>query len=140
MERAPTHAAEAAGPGFWGSLRRVTTSGRYIPEIDGLRFIAIVPVIFYHMGMLSWLACGYCTPLEYGGGRIVNQLDRGVPLFFVISGLILGLPFANQHLLGGKRVRLGSYLWRRVTRLDSRAPSPVLGATMDQRRGARPRR
>ncbi len=39
-------------------------------------------------------------------------------LFFVISGFILGLPFARQWLLGGRVVSLGKYFLRRLTRLE----------------------
>ena len=30
-------------------IRRVTRDGRWIPEIDGLRFVAIMSVLLYHM-------------------------------------------------------------------------------------------
>ena len=30
-------------------LRRITSSGAFIPEIDGLRFVAIMSVLFYHL-------------------------------------------------------------------------------------------
>jgi peptidoglycan/LPS O-acetylase OafA/YrhL len=30
------------------NLRRITRDGNYIPEIDGLRFVAIVSVVLYH--------------------------------------------------------------------------------------------
>lgn len=33
---------------FLGKLGRVTTSGKLIAEIDGLRFIAILSVVLYH--------------------------------------------------------------------------------------------
>ena len=48
----------------------------------------------------------------------VEHLRRGVELFFIISGFILGLPFAKQYLAGGKQVRLGAYFLRRLTRLE----------------------
>ena len=36
--------------GWVGSrFRRVTTSGRYMPEVDGLRFVAIAWVVFMHI-------------------------------------------------------------------------------------------
>ena len=104
--------------GFWRSLRRVTTTGQYIPEIDGLRFVAILAVILYHIGERSWQDCGFCIPLTGDAGSFMRHLARGVPLFFAISGLVLGIPFARQHFLQGPRVRLGPYLLRRVTRLE----------------------
>lgn len=48
----------------------------------------------------------------------VGNGDRGVRLFFVISGFVLGLGFARQHLRMGKRVSLRKYFLRRVTRLE----------------------
>ena len=35
---------------FTRTFRRVTTSGRYIPEIDGLRFVALASVFLVHLG------------------------------------------------------------------------------------------
>ena len=50
--------------------------------------------------------------------RMIGNGDRGVLLFFAISGYILARPFLRQHRLGGKRVALGAYYLRRVTRLE----------------------
>jgi len=99
------------------SLRRIVTSNRFIPEIDGFRFLAIVIVIFSHI-------YGQCGPIP-GSGRIFRILDqcagsgqRGVYLFFTISGFILALPFARHHLQQGSAVNLRSYFKRRITRLE----------------------
>ena len=35
---------------FLSHFSRVTSSGRFIPEIDGLRFVAIVTVVMLHLG------------------------------------------------------------------------------------------
>ena len=43
---------------------------------------------------------------------------HGVELFFVISGFILGLPFAAHHLKGKPPVSLHKYYLRRLTRLE----------------------
>ena len=45
-------------------------------------------------------------------------LNVGVPLFFVISGFILSLPFAEAQFHLRKPVSLKSYFYRRVTRLE----------------------
>jgi peptidoglycan/LPS O-acetylase OafA/YrhL len=104
-----------------GSLRRVTSGGRYIPEIDGMRFVAIVAVVLYHIALEADINCGYSLPyskLQVGGNAPAFYLGRGVQLFFAISGMILGLPFANQHICGGRKVALKAYFLRRVTRLE----------------------
>lgn len=44
--------------------------------------------------------------------------DIGVRIFFVISGFILGRPFARHYLLGHPRPSLRAYYLRRLTRLE----------------------
>ena len=101
-------------------FRRITTSGTFIPQIDGLRFVAIMTVVLYHLR-------GY---LLERGGQFAGEPERslvarafehghyGVELFFVISGFILALPFASHWLKGGKPVSLRAYFLRRLTRLE----------------------
>jgi peptidoglycan/LPS O-acetylase OafA/YrhL len=50
--------------------------------------------------------------------QLLDHGDRGVMLFFVISGMILAMPFARTQLLGAKPVSLRKYYMRRVTRLE----------------------
>jgi peptidoglycan/LPS O-acetylase OafA/YrhL len=98
-------------------LRRVTRDGRWIPEVDGLRFIAIFSVILFHM--LNEMI-GRIGPVEPGYRWLEQPLSngfRGVTLFFVISGMILALPFARQYL-ESRPVSLRKYYLRRVTRLE----------------------
>jgi peptidoglycan/LPS O-acetylase OafA/YrhL len=42
----------------------------------------------------------------------------GVPLFFAVSGFILGLPFAKFYINNGKQINLKNYFIRRLTRLE----------------------
>jgi peptidoglycan/LPS O-acetylase OafA/YrhL len=102
------------------SLRRVTSSGSYIAEIDGLRFVAIISVLAYHQRMMSSISTGFAGDIGIGAIliRFFSYGGRGVDLFFVISGLVLGLPFARYRLLGQAPVRLKAYFLRRVTRLE----------------------
>lgn len=101
------------------SLGRITSSGRFIPEIDGLRFIAITSVVFFHIN-------GYVsqhTPLREASytdrlALICAQGNFGVILFFVISGFILCLPFARHYLVHDSSVKLSKYYLRRLTRIE----------------------
>jgi peptidoglycan/LPS O-acetylase OafA/YrhL len=109
----------------WGALAasfaRVTTSGNFISEIDGLRFIAIGTVVLFHLMVnLSIKAPAAYTP-PAGGSLLVAIAApgfHGVELFFIISGFILALPFATHYLKGGRPVGLKQYFLRRVTRLE----------------------
>ncbi len=107
-------------------LRRITTSQAFIPEIDGLRFIAIVPVVLFHLYQFELY-----RPLTGLEGSILARCLRaghyGVQLFFVISGFVLALPFARHHLAGARPVKLGAYFMRRVTRLEPPYVLSLLG-------------
>jgi peptidoglycan/LPS O-acetylase OafA/YrhL len=102
-------------------LSRETSSGRFIPEMDGLRFVAIAMVILYHLnGYLmmktAFYERGSITPDWFCRSALVGF--HGVELFFVISGFILALPFAAHHLSGAPAVSLRKYYLRRFTRLE----------------------
>lgn len=103
------------------SFRRITSSGSFIPEIDGLRFIAIASVVLSHLcGFLSAKDGNrYVDATDYSQlGRVLMHGHLGVLLFFVISGFILGMPFAKHHLAKAPPVGLGQYYLRRLTRLE----------------------
>jgi peptidoglycan/LPS O-acetylase OafA/YrhL len=104
------------------SLRRITASTTYLPEIDGLRFVAIFIVMVFHTARLAQIHMGYFPKPENPVGAFVFSMVMNgayaVPLFFAISGFILGLPFAKQYLLRDKKVGLKAYFLRRVTRLE----------------------
>ena len=97
-------------------LTRITSGGKFIPEIDGLRFIAIASVVIFHIYEYLHTRSGISIagPL----GTALTNGQRGVPLFFVISGFILGRPFAMHYLRGTPAPKLGEYFTRRLTRLE----------------------
>ncbi|HEU4469736.1 MAG TPA: acyltransferase [Flavisolibacter sp.] len=99
---------------------RITSSTTYLPEVDGLRFLAIFSVVAI-MHIPHYLdekffgnrltEDSYWGSFFFGGGS-------GVPLFFMISGFILSLPFARWHMQAKERVSLKRYYLRRLARLE----------------------
>jgi len=96
------------------NFRRITTQKKFIPQIDGLRFVAIASVVLFHL---------YSALEGRGATRVPIPSDHdlpkpGVELFFAISGFILGVPFASHYILSAPKVRLKQYFLRRLTRLE----------------------
>jgi peptidoglycan/LPS O-acetylase OafA/YrhL len=110
-------------------FQRKTASNNFIPEIDGLRFLAIITVLLYHLNTVFSKEIGLGLPsalIEMGGSKSDFslswwwvRLDLGVKVFFAISGFVLALPFLKYYLgLSDKKVQLKSYFVRRLTRLE----------------------
>lgn len=98
------------------NLRRITSDQNFIPQIDGLRFIAIISVVLFHLhGVVK--SQGVVTP-GFSDANFEQLSKRGVELFFAISGFILTLPFARSYLAEGRQVNLSWYFLRRLTRLE----------------------
>jgi len=94
-------------------FRRITTQKRFIPQIDGLRFVAIASVVLFHI--YAALEIGAIPPpIPFN----TDLAKRGVELFYGISGFILGVPFASHYLLNAPKVSLKQYFLRRLTRLE----------------------
>lgn len=98
-------------------LSRETTSGRFIPQIDGLRSVAVLSVFFFHLDAQMEVVRA-TDPLNQGVLSIVRRGYLGVPIFFAISAFIVGLPFARYWLTGADGVNVGRFYLRRLTRLE----------------------
>ena len=104
-------------------FRRVTSSTQYLPEVDGLRFLAIFMVaIWMH-------TTHFIDEKFFSNGLIRNAYWKnffmeggyGVAIFFMISGFILSLPFAKAHFdksQNKKATGLKHYYLRRLIRLE----------------------
>ncbi len=79
-------------------MRPVQIAGAYRPDIDGLRALAIVPVVLYHYGIPG-----------FSGGFV------GVDIFFVISGYLIAGILAREIHQG--RFSLAGFYERRVRRI-----------------------
>jgi peptidoglycan/LPS O-acetylase OafA/YrhL len=102
-------------------LSRVTNPGRtFIPQIDGLRFIAIMAVIACHAH--DFILHHHGLEIRQSADLVERTFEAGrygVQLFFAISGFILALPFAKQMLSDApSRLRLKEYYLRRITRIE----------------------
>ena len=100
---------------------RITSSGNFIPEIDGLRFLAILSVVLFHLyGFIvdkdnSFYNSSYNFNFAL---NLIKNGNFGVELFFVLSVFIFGLPFAKYYLLKEGKISIKSYFLRRLSRLE----------------------
>lgn len=102
-------------------LKRVTSGGKFINEIDGLRFLAIMPVLVQHMSerFVRNSPINFSSnPDESFSLFLAYRGFLGIYIFFIISGFILALPFAAHKLNDQKKIQLKDYYWRRLTRLE----------------------
>ncbi|MEZ5059331.1 MAG: acyltransferase [Saprospiraceae bacterium] len=102
-------------------LQRNTSGGNYYPLIDGMRWLAIFPVLMQHLAerLIKYTDQPFSTPIDQDPfAFFISRGTIGVFIFFAISGFILGMPFAKAHLVGGKKVNLGKFYLRRLTRLE----------------------
>jgi peptidoglycan/LPS O-acetylase OafA/YrhL len=79
------------------------------PEIDAIRGIAALAIVFFHITQNGYLGNGIS---KFGG-----HLNAGVPLFFAISGFVLLRPYLAAELLNAPPVRLRGYVARRLLRI-----------------------
>ena len=75
------------------------TSMQYLPQLDGLRGVAIVAVMLFHAGIST-----------FGGGFI------GVDIFFVLSGFLITTLLVREYQTHGS-VSLRNFYMRRALRL-----------------------
>ncbi len=86
---------------------------QHVAALDGMRAVAMLSVFAFHYGLpepkvLDWGVFGY---------RVVAQLDLGVEIFFVLSGLLVFRPFAAAALGDAGAPRLWEYAVRRAARI-----------------------
>ncbi len=93
----------------------------YIPTLDGWRTVAVFAVIAYH-----------ARPIQVGGvslERLQNYGDRGVQLFFAISGLLICSRLLDEQQRHGSISLKGFYL-RRLFRIQPAAIVMLAGVTV----------
>jgi peptidoglycan/LPS O-acetylase OafA/YrhL len=81
------------------------------PLFDSLRAIAALSVLFFHV---AFVTRGFTQP---GFGRVLAQLNIGVPIFFLISGFLLYRPFAHARFSAASAPAVVPYAIRRLARI-----------------------
>ncbi len=91
----------------------VATSVAYLPELEGLRGVAIALVVVFHTdGFLHFLQPPAPDPPSLPLA-LMRAGHTGVSLFFVLSGFLLSLPW----WLSERRVEMRHYFARRALRI-----------------------
>lgn len=91
----------------------------HAPALDGLRAVAALFVITLHVGIYSGQVASSWLGIGEGGtlGPFISRLTVGVPIFFVLSGLLLFRPWAEAALDRRPGPSTVVYLWHRALRI-----------------------
>jgi peptidoglycan/LPS O-acetylase OafA/YrhL len=81
--------------------------------LDGLRGLAILMVVWYHL----WLVTGYRIPYASFAQIVVQNGYLGVDLFFFLSGTCIALPYARARLNGTEIPRLADFARKRALKI-----------------------
>lgn len=82
----------------------------HLHGFDGLRALAAGAIVVYHLAFVL-------AAFDVAGRAWLTRLNIGVPIFFVISGALLYLPFAVARREGRAAPSLRDYAARRVARI-----------------------
>ena len=107
--------------------QRMAASGsihleRRLGVLDGLRGIAVLLVLWFHVWEISFLPAPAAW-LEF----VPETGFVGVHLFFFLSGFVIAYPFVRASLAGGAQPSWGDFAWRRFIKI---VPSYVLSIAL----------
>lgn len=86
--------------------------GERLGVLDGLRGIAVLLVLWYHVWEISWLP----APLPWL--EFIPETGLiGVPLFFFLSGFVITYPFVRARIAGRAPPTWRHFAWRRFIKI-----------------------
>ena len=88
-----------------------------MPGLDGLRGVACLMVFFYHLRWNAQPSNETPLALPFNFEFLLRKFDIGVAVFFVLSGLLLSMPFWRALLENKPAPHTRQYLWRRACRI-----------------------
>ncbi|RAJ58804.1 peptidoglycan/LPS O-acetylase OafA/YrhL [Streptomyces sp. Amel2xB2] len=107
-DTAPVGHAQSAGP-----------PRRFFRSVEGMRGIAALMILLYHVGVYSgqvgssmWNQSGNTL-----GAAVLANAEAGLPIFFLLSGMLLYRPFVTATLTDTAPPAPRPYLWRRALRI-----------------------
>ena len=116
MNNTMTHSLPVAD----GAKPQVDTQKHALPALDGVRGLACLVVISFHLNLWSYYGHVW-SALPGDMGAVVTSLtlvgESGVLLFFVLSGMLLFLPYARAMLSESPWPSIPRYYLRRFFRI-----------------------
>lgn len=107
--------------------------------LDGMRGIAVLLVLWYHVWEISWLPAPWYRFFEF----VPETGFIGVHLFFFLSGFVITYPFLRALAKGQPAPTWGHFAWRRFIKIVpsyalSIAVAYAIGYAAIERAGATP--
>ncbi len=113
---------EAPAPG------RPAYTTRHLAALDGLRGLAILLVVWYHLWLISWLAADVNVFGKTFNFNVFPETGMtGVYLFFFISGFCLFYPYAQTMFDGRPPQTVALFAYRRMLKI---LPSYYIGIAL----------
>jgi len=104
-----------------GPRERPAGTGGSLAVINGLRGWAIAGVVWHHSGQPLFTPTGFAArrfgPYLFAPQALVSHGAFGVNLFFILSGLVLALPYARGERRMASMADARAYYARRARRL-----------------------
>jgi peptidoglycan/LPS O-acetylase OafA/YrhL len=108
-------ASPAASPPVIGAAGIASGERLHFPCFDAFRFFGMTMVLLVHAAFVTrpWVQANLPDWLQ----AVLERMDVGVAVFFVISGFLLFRPFVARQLDAKPPLRVRTYLRRRVLRV-----------------------